>query len=391
MSLKGRWQDRINNFVAARAGIPRYVPIFAQIQDHAAWLAGVSIKEYLTNSQTFVKTAILVSEYYQLEFPMLVYDAYNIEVEALGQKLIHSDRCLPAVDPADPLVKSPADLARLRAPDPDRDGRMPFVREANQIYREITGLAPNLTYCGPLTLAIQLRGYEQFVTDTMTNPRFAHQLLSFVTEEVLAPWIDRLTKEASDSHLVIGVEAWASLPLSTMAMLEEYFVPYARRLQNLCGEVQVPIGGLWGESHLADPTRFLEMKIELGRGRDLSGFDPDVFKLGPGLYKRMALEHDIPLRLGVDANLIQNGPVGDLVERVRRYIAAGAPGGKFFLFLNNVPRHTRSDHVHAAVAAARAFGKYPLASDLDQIPFPGLDNIESFNDFVSRSGLGILI
>jgi len=385
MGLEGRWHERISNLAAARAGIPQYVPLFAQMHDHAAWLAGVSLIDYFTNPRTFVETAILAAEYYQFEFPMLVYDAYNIEAEALGQKIVFSDTSFPQADTDDPLIKTPADLAKLKIPlDPRRDGRMPFVLEANQIYKEVTGLDPNLTYCGPLTLAQQIRGFEQFIVDMMTNAPFAHELLSVLTEGVIAPWITALRAEAGGSFLVIGAEAGASLPLITMDMLDEFFVPYVKRLQDLCG--YAPIGGLWGESHLKDPTRYIRLKTELAGGRDLSGFDPDVHKLGPEIYKKLALEYDVPLRLGIDGNLIRNGPVNELVERIRRYIGVGAPGGRFLLFLNVIPMDTPPHHVHTAVAAARTFGSYPLAPDLDRISLPDLGAPESFAQFKARMG-----
>jgi uroporphyrinogen decarboxylase len=383
-SLKGLWQDRIDNFQAAKAGIPAYVPIFAQMHDHAAWLTGKSIREYLTNPETFVRSTILASEYYQFEFPMLVYDAYNIEAEALGQRLVYFDNAIPEVDRSDPLIKNPADLNKLRPPDPFRAGRMPFVLEANQIYKEITGVKPNLTYCGPLTLAIQLRGYEQFIADTRENPLFLHQLLKFLTEEVLAPWIKVLRQVVGGSLLVVGVEAWASLPLVTMDILAEFCVPYVKRLQSLCGEVEVPVGGMWGESCLKEPMRFLRLKIELGRGRDLSGFDPDVIKLGPELYKQVALENNVPLRLGVDGHLIREGPLEDLISRIEYYLKVGAPGGRFFMFLNVIPMDTPPQHIHAAVKAVHTLGRYPLNAEA---VLPALDECESFTEFKYRTGL----
>jgi uroporphyrinogen-III decarboxylase len=386
MRLKGLWQDRIDNFTAAKAGIPEYVPVFAQMHDHSAWLTGVPIQEYFTNPQTFVRSAILASEYYQFEFPMLVYNAYNIEAEALGQKLVYREDAIPEIDRRNPLIRTPSDLAHLRAPDPHTSGRMPFVLEANHIYRDITGICPNLTYCGPLTLAIQLRGYEQFITDTRENPAFLHELLTFLTEEVLAPWIKVLRQEAGGALLVVGVEAWASIPLVTLDILEEFLVPYVRRLQEICGEVEVPLGGMWGESCLKEPLRFLKLKLALGRGRDLSGFDPDVNVLGPELYKRVATEHGVPLRLGVDGHLVRNGPLEELVRRVKYYVRVGAPGGRFFMFLNVIPMDTPPQHIHAAVETIHSFGKYPLDSRANHRESSIPAEHESFAAFASRLG-----
>jgi uroporphyrinogen decarboxylase len=378
------WRDRINNFLVAKSGIPKYVPLLAQMHDHAARLAGVSIKDYFTNPEIFVKTLILASEYYQFEYPLLVYDAYNIEAEALGQKMIYSDNAIPEVNRGDPLINSSKDLARLKIPNPYKNGRMPFVLRANQIYKDITGITPNLTCCGPLTLAFQIRGYEQFILDMKENPNFAHELLRFITEEVLAPWIRTLNKEVGGSFLVAGVEAWSSLPLVTLEILEQFLVPYAKRLREICGEVEVPIIGLWGESYLRDPIRFLNLKIALNCNRELYGFDPDVNKLGPEIYKRVANERNIPLRLGFDANLICKGPLIEIIDRVKYYIRVGAPNGRFYFFLNAIPMETPPEYVHAIVTAVHNLGKYPLMHDFEQVMLPDVEGIETFEEYTTH-------
>ena len=381
MGLKSRLKDRFDNFAAAMTGVPRGVPIFAQMHDHAARLAGVSVREFCTNPKSFVEVTILASEYYQFDFPRLLCDGYNIEAEALGQKMIYSDDALPDVDGTDRLVKTPSDLARLKPPDPHSAGRMPYVLEANRLYKELTGLTPNLTFCAPLSLAIQIRGYVNFVKDIRTRPAFAHELLTFLTDQVLTPWITTLKAEAGGDFLVLGADAWASPPNFTVEMLEEFDIPYILRLKERCGTASA--SGWWGESHLKDPRRLIEWKVQVRPGY-LYGFDPDPEVLGPEIYKEIAVKHDCPLALGIDARLLRDGPPEALVARIRRYVAAGAPGGKFFILLSNIPADTPPEHIHLAVAAVRTFGRYPLADDLNQIAPPTLQPSEAWDDFVAR-------
>ena len=383
MELKQRLTERFDNFVAAMTGVPRCVPVFAQMHDHAARLAGVSVREFCTNPKTFVEVTVLASEYYQFDFPRLLCDGYNIEAEALGQKMIYSDDALPDVDRTDPLIKTPSDLARLKPPDPHSSGRMPYVLEANRLYKEMTGLTPNLTFCAPLSLAIQIRGYVNFVKDIKTRPAFAHELLAFLTDQVLTPWIKILKAEAGGNFLVLGADAWASPPNFTVEILEEFDIPYVLRLKEHCGSASA--SGWWGESCLKDPRRLIEWKAQVRPGY-LYGFDPDPDMLGPEIYKEIAVKHDCPLALGIDARLLRDGPPDALVERIRRYIAVGAPGGKFFILLNSIPADTPPEHIHLAVAAVQTYGQYPLAADLDRIPAPMLKPSEPWKDFVARLG-----
>ncbi len=383
MDLQQRLKGRFDNFVAAMEGEPGCVPVFAQMHDHAARLAKVSVREFCTNPRAFVQATVLATEYYQLEFPRLLYDGYNIEAEALGQKMLYSDDALPDVDHTDQLINTPADLARLKPPDPYRDGRMPFVLEANRLYREWTCLTPNLTFCAPFSLAIQVRGYVNFVKDMRTRPAFAHELLGFLTEEVLAPWIKVLKAEAGGDFLVVGADAWASPPNVTVEIIEEFDVPYVLRLKSLCGKASA--SGWWGESCLKDPRRLIELKVNVRPGY-IYGFDPDPAVLGPEIYKEIAVKHDVPLALGVDSRLLRDGPPEALVERIRRYIAVGAPGGKFFILLSSIPADAPPAYIQLAVATVRAFGQYPLPADPQRISPPVLAPAEPWGDFLARLG-----
>ena len=80
--------------------------------------------------------------------------------------------------------------------------------------------------------------------------------------------------------------------------------------------------------------------------------DPDVSALGPALFKAYADEHDMTLVMGLDAALIEQGPVDAVRSRAQLFIDEAGRDGRFILFLNDIPYNTPPDHVHAAVAVA---------------------------------------
>ena len=60
---------------------PFHVEIGAQCNDHSAFLAGVSAKQFFTDASTFARVQLLITEYYQLDVLSNFWDVYNIEAE----------------------------------------------------------------------------------------------------------------------------------------------------------------------------------------------------------------------------------------------------------------------------------------------------------------------
>ncbi len=60
-----------------------HVIIGGQINDHSAFLAGVSPERFFTDATTFTQTQLLVTEYYKLDTLSNFWDVYNVEAEAM--------------------------------------------------------------------------------------------------------------------------------------------------------------------------------------------------------------------------------------------------------------------------------------------------------------------
>ncbi|HEB32479.1 MAG TPA: hypothetical protein ENI15_16665 [Spirochaetes bacterium] len=74
-----------------------------------------------------------------------------------------------------------------------------------------------------------------------------------------------------------------------------------------------------GESKIKDPVKLLDIKRDGSKGM-IQACDPDVSVLGPAFYKRYADKNDVGLIMGLDAGLIQSGPVSEIKKRARRLI-----------------------------------------------------------------------
>ena len=295
---------------------------------------------------------------YGIDVPVIDYDVYNIEAEAIGQVIKYTDTNMPDVDRSRPLIRDWDDLNKIRTPDFDSDGRFRQVIEMNRLFRSLIGGGAEipLQFCAPFSLAGNIRGIEQLILDIYSAPDFARDLFDRITEELLAPWILRLQTEFPGVHSFSGSDATASLPIVNLDILKNWVVPYIERLRDLCGP-QVCVPNWVGESLLDNPAEMLDLKRRVCPGY-VEGQDPDVAKLGPQFYKKYAEENGLPLILGIGAVFLATATPAEVTERVRYYIDVGGKNGRFALYLCNLGATTPAANVRAAVAAVRKYGAY---------------------------------
>ena len=296
-----------------------HIVIGAQSNDHSAYLAGISSKRFFTDAHTFARVQLLVTEYYQLDVLSNFWDVYNIEAEALGQKVVYLPGAIPDIDRTRPLISTPSDLDRISPPDPYQSGRLPWIRQFNKIFLETTGKLERVYFTAPFSIAANIRGYESLVMDMFERPRFVHRLFQFLCDQVIAPFIEVMRSEFSNPDLIMdGRDAWASPPMITLDMMDEYVVAYTERLRDRLGD-KVITRGNWGDAKSPDKERFFLQKMRCSPG-SLSVLDPDLYEIGPERVKTFANKRKAFVTAGVDATLLQNGPVEAIVERIKFYI-----------------------------------------------------------------------
>ena len=374
-----RLKEGFNRFMAAAKGIPDRVPVSAQMPEHVPFLCGLSTADFFQRPPCFVKGMLAVHQYYDLDIVYLFYDVYNIEAEAMGAKLVWGEKSVPGLDAAVPLVRERKDLDRLVPPIPGQAGRMPFILEICRLFTAYTGLPALIGICAPFSLAVGVRGYVNLVRDMRKDPGFVHSLLKFLVKEVLILWAREIKRATEGRVVLFAADAWASPPNIDQRIQEEFVVPYVKLLRESTG---VSSQGQWGQSYLSDPERFLETQMEMGM--PVTGLDPDAERLGPERFKAFALRHQAPLTFGINSLLLRDGPPEEITKKTRHYIKVGAPGGRFFLFLNNVPADTPPVHVFSAVEAVRTWGGYFMK---DRKEGPVTTPHFTFPDFLCQRGM----
>jgi len=358
------------------------IVIGAQSNDHTAYLAGVPTKRFFTDAAAFVKAQLLITEYYRFDTISNFWDVYNIEAEALGQKIVYHPDGIPDADRTCPLIGVPSDLDRLTPSDPYTSGRMPWVLEINRKYLAMAGKLDRAYFTSPFSLAVNIRGYENLMVDMFTRPAFVHRLFRFLCDDVLSPFIEAMRKDVGIPDLLMdGRDAWASPPLISLEMMDEFVVAYTDRLRKNLGGNLITRGN-WGDAKSQDPERFFAQKM-LCSPIALSVLDPDLYELGPDRVNQYASRYNIPVIAGFDANLLKDGPIQQIVARNKRYIYTFGRDGRCMIHLNQIAAETPPEHVHAAVAACHACGRLPIPENSQGFQWD-MAKRESFSEFINR-------
>ena len=159
-ALKRRYADRL--------------PTTVLIGPYCSRLTRYTVREILTDPR---KSADAHLAFYHRFKPdsLIVYNDIYLEVEALGCKLEFPEDNIAY--PKGLLLKDKVSLAKLRVPDPRRDGRIPdFLEVCERVSTQVKATASmGLGHSGPWNIAMHLRGAEDLLLDTVDDPGFVHE------------------------------------------------------------------------------------------------------------------------------------------------------------------------------------------------------------------------
>ena len=347
-----------------------FVPVTTQMAEFCMKYGGHNGHDFFKDPELFVRGSLDVQREMGFHVPDMVWDVYSVEAEALGGNMAWFDDLYPALDNTEVIIKNEKDLARAKAPDPFKTARMPWVLEVLQICQELTGYAHYIHYCSPINLAAQVMQFENLILAMEENPKFVHKLMDFLVEEVLAPYINAYFKSVPGSSIANGKDAVGSLPFITEDILEEFSLPYLRKVRKLCGDRPgVRSDNWWGDAFAADLDKYWDIKLEV-TPQYLKIQDPDCFRIGTERARAFADTRQCALSFGISTLLLQVGTAEDITRRVHEYMEVGSSGpfGKrFFLYLCSFSSQTPTENVRTAIEAVNSFnaGDRPYAGEIN--------------------------
>jgi uroporphyrinogen-III decarboxylase len=246
-------------------------------------------------------------------------------------------------------------------PDPFTGGLMPRNWEYFDYFQEkqaegwtwrglpIRGVAPaGLGTDGPLTVACNLRGASEFMTDLRADPEYARELLEFITEAT----ITRIQRYRHRLGQPLRTPGWSfaddSIQLISTRMYEEMILPFHRRLVETFAD-----GGPIAIHLCGDATRhFRFLRDTLGIRSFDTGYPIDFE------WVREQVGSDVEILGGPPVTLLQSGSPADVRAEVKRILASGVTeGGRFVLReANNLPPGVPLANLRAMYTAGKEYG-----------------------------------
>jgi uroporphyrinogen decarboxylase len=267
------------------------IPTTVLIGPYCSNLTRYHVKDILTDAK---KSAAAHLAFYNRFKPdsLVVYNDIYLEVEAIGCELeFPEDR---VSHPKSILLEDKLQLAKLKVPDPKKDGRI-----------------------GPWNIAMHLRGIESLLLDTDDDPEFVHELMKFSTEVVRTLGDALIDARFSPS---LG-EACASCSLISPKIFQTFIKPYHREL---CQHFKSK--GAFTALHICgmiDPI----MEDIIDTGVNLLSLD------APSSLKQLVnlAAGKLIIMGNVPTSLFGTGPGEEMEEAIRDCIETAAEGSGYIL------------------------------------------------------------
>jgi hypothetical protein len=204
---------------------------------------------------------------------------------------------------------------------------------------------------GPLTVACNIRGATEFMTDLIEDPEYALKLMDFITTGT----IRRIQAYRARLGLPLkNTEAWGfaddSVQLISTGMYQEMILPFHQRLKEALSEAPKTSIHLCGDS----TRHFQFLRDNMGITSFDTGFPVNFSKL------REHIGPDVEILGGPQVALLISASAKEIYEESKRILTSGIRNGGRFVFRegNNLPPGVPLENLHAMYAAAKEFGQY---------------------------------
>jgi len=178
------------------------------------------------------------------------------EYTFFGMDVSFNRKGVPILQRDHPMTRDP-DMGLLSPVDFDTSGWMPRARKWHEDLMALCEGRLPVHFIGwnrgCLDLAIQLRGYENFVLDTVERPEFTHDLLRFLTDQRNAwysAYVERFGTKLGPTWIN---DDWIYVPYITPRMFEEFLLPRYLDMERHHGVV----GGVHSCGNQAPIQRYL--------------------------------------------------------------------------------------------------------------------------------------
>lgn len=277
------------------------IPFSPTILEHAAAVIGVTPSEAAQDASLLAKAHIAAYRRYQPSTITVGMDIYNIEAEALGCIVrFYYDNSIPGI------VERPGSVANLLSIQFCKSkGRIALLLDAAARVKQEIGISVGVAMCGPFSILIELLGYENAIDAFCDEPEEIHVLLQKLLDFQKAYCAEIAALELG----AVVFESWASPPLVTPAMYQQFALPYEKLLFSHMKELgftarPLVIGG--------DTRGIVDDMLVSGASMLLSDYNTPL-----ELYVQKARDKGLPVRANIDPKIILTGDWEQVAKRIQ--------------------------------------------------------------------------
>jgi MtaA/CmuA family methyltransferase len=249
------------------------------------------------------------------------------------------------------ILEEKGNLGKMTIPDSHKDAPLPFTLEVCE--RVGSALKEEIAVRGiiplPWTLAIQMRGMEKLIYDTVDDPDFVHEVMKFGTEYVKMFGCRILESIGEGVFGLYAADPAAGCSVISPQIYRDFVKPYQEEIIDFFKTKNTTV-----TFHICG---FIDPIIEDIVATDLDGMSIDE---ATSLKKMIETSNGKTVVIGnLSPQLFQNGSKADIEEAVRKCMeTANGQCGYILATGCAVPPHTPIENLHHFLEAAGKYGRY---------------------------------
>ena len=293
-------------------------------------LYGIDSAEYYKKDpERYARTNLITGRLLGIQKFYTVWALYAFTCEALGQVMMYPDKFPPGSDP-DKVLINKSNWRLLTTPD-FNTGIPKIINDMLRVNERLTGMEPLLQISAPYSLAADIYGQEQLLSDVVHEPDFVNELLDHLADQILCPWIEHFLNEfpngwielsdASGSPFFIGPTNCKNMAIRSMKRMTEgkpwadrlfdcnYRGDYVTQAQKKNRGARRRRSGAEGTTGSVDLSQLTDLKHSVCP-KFIIRLEAD--KVPVSFYEEQAIKRGVPLTTGIGASQIDRNSLPDL-------------------------------------------------------------------------------
>ena len=304
------------------------------VYEHAALLIGRTPWEVSRDAELLYEAHAEAYRRYRHSPIVVGIDIYNLEAEAYGGVIERPHGVgIPAV--GRPILKSAAELSRLKPFDPASAGRIPMAIEAAaRLARRFPEADVRVPLSGPFSIASSLVGFENLLCDVLTRPEETASGL-FRLADGQVGFSRAVNRQGLD---IAFFESAAAPPLLSPELFRNVELPALRStMEGIASVMGHAIPCVMG----GDTTPILEAILETGTGYVVCPIETDQRAFMRKVWDRT----DVRVRVNTSSEVMVRGTRDTICAEVDRIVQLTAGRENVCLGTGALPYETPPENV----------------------------------------------